>query len=588
MTDIVDSQRRSELMAGIKGKNTKPELIVRAMAHKLGLRFRLHRKDLPGRPDVVFPKYKLAIFVHGCFWHQHAGCSIAHIPKTRSDYWVGKFQRNIFRDQRNEETLRSLGWHVLIIWECETRKPDMVQQRLAAAVRANCWSAAVKSYPFSPPRLAIGVAEPGHLTRQPVFVDAFAGCGGLSLGLMRAGWKGLFAIEKDPFAFETLSTNFPSPKGMYSYDWPNNIEKRAWDIHELLSTREETLAALAGKVDLLAGGPPCQGFSNAGRRKYDDPRNRLLEAYLQLVRILRPRLVLIENVRGIRSDFKTLEPQGIKNFAATLQEELSADYDVTSTVIKAVDYGIPQNRPRFFLAGALKSLNCEDQIATLFSGMEQQVDSFLSARKLPRRPTAKDAISDLEVVVNGTIPSIDTKGFEAISYREPQTRFQTAMRDGYKGAPPDTRLARHRSEIRERFKAIIRASQEENRLNMSISAETRKAHGLKKMAIRVLDPLGPAPTITSLPDDLLHYSEPRTLTVRENARLQTFPDWFAFKGNYTTGGHRRRHEVPRFTQVANAVPPLLAEQLGLALFRIACHFPVAELFPERVADNIEC
>lgn len=588
MADIVDSQRRSELMAGIKGKNTKPELIVRTMAHKLGLRFRLHRKDLPGSPDLVFPKYKLAIFVHGCFWHQHEGCSIAHIPKTRADYWIEKFRRNICRDKQNEETLRSLGWRVLTIWECETGKPEMVQRRLAAVVRANCHSVAAKNYPFSPPRLAIGVAEPRALNHPPVFVDAFAGCGGLSLGLMRAGWKGLFAIEKDPFAFETLSANFPSPKGMYAYDWPNNIVKKAWDIHELLSTQQEALAALAGKVDLLAGGPPCQGFSNAGRRKYDDPRNRLLEAYLQLVRILRPRLVLVENVRGIRSDFKTLEHRGIKNFAATLQEELSAVYDVASTVIKAVDFGIPQNRPRFFLVGALKSLNCGDQIATLFKGMEQQVGSFLLERKLPPRPTAKDAISDLEVAVNGTIPSIDTKGFEAISYREPQTPFQTVMRDGYEGVPPDTRLARHRPEIRERFKAIITTSQEENRLNISISAETRKAHGLKKMAIRVLDPSGPAPTITSLPDDLLHYSEPRTLTVRENARLQTFPDWFAFKGHYTTGGHRRRHEVPRFTQVANAVPPLLAEQLGLALLRIACRFSSTELFPERVADNIEC
>lgn len=587
MTDIVDSQRRSELMAGIKGKNTKPELIVRALAHKLGFRFRLHRKDLPGCPDLVFPKYKLAIFVHGCFWHQHEGCSISHIPKTRSDYWVEKFKRNICRDKQNEETLRSMGWHVLIIWECETGKPDMVQQRLAAAVRANCHSSTAKNYSFSPPRLAIGIAEPSSLTRPPVFVDAFAGCGGLSLGLMRAGWKGIFAIEKDPFAFETLSANFPSPTGMHSYDWPDNIVKRAWDIHELLSTQGKTLTALAGKIDLLAGGPPCQGFSSAGRRKFDDPRNRLLEAYLQLVHTLRPRLILVENVRGIRLDFKYLEAQGIKNFAVTLQEELSADYDIASTVIKAVDFGIPQNRPRFFLVGALKSLNCGDRIAALFGDMENQVDSFLSERKLPRHPTAKEAISDLEIAVNGTIPSADTKGFHAISYMEPQTPFQTAMHDGCEGTPPDTRLARHRPEIRDRFKAIIMAGIKENRLNMSISAKTRKAYGLKKTAIRVLDPLAPAPTITSLPDDLLHYSEPRTLTVRENARLQTFPDWFTFKGNYTTGGHRRRNEVPRFTQVANAVPPLLAEQLGLVLLKIARQFPSTELFPERVADGIK-
>ena len=355
---------------------------------------------------------------------------------------------------------------------------------------------------------------------------------------------------------------------MYSYDWPENIEKKAWDIHELLSTGEEALSVLSGKVGLLAGGPPCQGFSNAGRRKYDDPRNQLLDAYLHLVRILRPRLVLLENVRGIRSDFKTSAHQGIKNFAATLQEKLGVDYDVASAVIKAVDFGIPQNRPRFFLVGALKSLNYGYQVDTLFDDMKKQAETFLSEHKLPHRPTAKDAISDLEITANGAIPSTDTKGFKAIAYREPQTPFQTVMRDGYRGAPPDTRLARHRAEIRERFRAIIRASHEENRLNTSISAEIRKAHGLKKMAIRVLDPRGPAPTITSLPDDLLHYSEPRTLTVRENARLQTFPDWFAFKGKYTTGGQRRRYEVPRFTQVANAVPPLLAEQLGLALLRI--------------------
>ena len=146
------------------------------------------------------------------------------------------------------------------------------------------------------------------------------------------------------------------------------------------------------------------------------------------------------------------------------------------------------------------------------------------------------------------------------------------------------RLARHRPDIRGRFEAIIRACREEGRLNVTISAETRKAHGLKKMAIRVLDPLNSAPTITSLPDDLLHYSEPRTLTVRENARLQSFPDWFAFKGKYTTGGHRRRNEVPRFTQVANAVPPLLAEQLGLALFRMVRRSHGAEMLVKGLTD----
>ena len=121
-----------------------------------------------------------------------------------------------------------------------------------------------------------------------------------------------------------------------------------------------------------------------------------------------------------------------------------------------------------------------------------------------------------------------------------------------------------------------------------MSPETRRAHSLKKTAIRVLDPLGCAPTITSLPDDLLHYFEPRTLTVRENARLQAFPDWYAFQGNYTTGGQRRRKEVPRFTQVANAVPPLLAEQLGLVLLRLGFQLDPAQLTVESFAQLGEC
>jgi DNA (cytosine-5)-methyltransferase 1 len=132
----------------------------------------------------------------------------------------------------------------------------------------------------------------------------------------------------------------------------------------------------------------------------------------------------------------------------------------------------------------------------------------------------------------------------------------------------DLRLARHSAAIEKRFAEIIETCHAEGRLNVSVGAGIRARYGLKKQALRVLDPDLPSPTITSMPDDLLHYSEARTLTVRENARLQSFPDWFKFEGKYTTGGHRRRHEVPRFTQVANAVPPLAARAIGEALAEI--------------------
>lgn len=119
MVDIVSEKKRSEMMAGVRQKNTKPELLLRKQLHRLGLRYRLHVKELPGSPDLVFPKYKTAVFVHGCFWHQHAGCRRSRRPGTRKEWWNEKLQKNIDRDKRQESTLRSGGWRVQIVWECE-------------------------------------------------------------------------------------------------------------------------------------------------------------------------------------------------------------------------------------------------------------------------------------------------------------------------------------------------------------------------------------------------------------------------------------------------------------------------------------
>ena len=118
MSDIVDPLTRSRMMSGIRGKDTKPELAVRRALHRAGYRFRLHRKDLPGRPDIVLPKYHAVIFVHGCFWHGH-GCRHFKIPKTRTDFWLDKIMANAKRDRLNAESLRAAGWSVLIVWECE-------------------------------------------------------------------------------------------------------------------------------------------------------------------------------------------------------------------------------------------------------------------------------------------------------------------------------------------------------------------------------------------------------------------------------------------------------------------------------------
>lgn len=122
MVDIVDTETRSRIMRNIRGKDTKPELLLRRALHARGFRYRLHCKGLPGRPDLLFHKYRAAIFVHGCFWHRHPGCSRATTPATRADFWQNKFAENTARDQRNIEQLRSASWRVLVVWECELAK----------------------------------------------------------------------------------------------------------------------------------------------------------------------------------------------------------------------------------------------------------------------------------------------------------------------------------------------------------------------------------------------------------------------------------------------------------------------------------
>lgn len=128
--DTLTPAQRSERMARIRSKNTKPELAVRSLVHRMGYRFRIHCKDLPGSPDLVFPSLKKAIFVHGCFWHAHDGCSTANRPKTRASYWREKFARNKQRDRRNASTLRRAGWSVATIWECEAKSTDFICKKV--------------------------------------------------------------------------------------------------------------------------------------------------------------------------------------------------------------------------------------------------------------------------------------------------------------------------------------------------------------------------------------------------------------------------------------------------------------------------
>ena len=133
--DIFSTEKRSEIMGCIRSKDTKPEMTVRSLTHRLGYRFRLHRSDLPGCPDLVFPKHRKIIFVHGCFWHRHEGCRKASTPKTRTDFWTTKLESNKARDAKNEWLLREAGWNVMIVWECETRNSEKLAGRISGFLR---------------------------------------------------------------------------------------------------------------------------------------------------------------------------------------------------------------------------------------------------------------------------------------------------------------------------------------------------------------------------------------------------------------------------------------------------------------------
>lgn len=124
-------------MAAIRGRDTSAELQVRRMLHRLGYRFRLHRRDLPGTPDIVLPRYRTVIFVHGCFWHRHPGCRFTTHPRTRSEFWKEKFRQNIDRDRRQLVEIEALGWRVIVVWECELREPGVLADRLDSLLRHN-------------------------------------------------------------------------------------------------------------------------------------------------------------------------------------------------------------------------------------------------------------------------------------------------------------------------------------------------------------------------------------------------------------------------------------------------------------------
>lgn len=435
------------------------------------------------------------------------------------------------------------------------------------------------------------------LSRTYSMIDLFAGCGGLSLGFENAGFTPVFVNEINSDAMNTYLANRDHSLG--GLPFAENADLRCNDAHELKGKRLEQLQSdltsirelnlhfgrsfeAGSDLDIIAGGPPCQGYSGIGHRrsysvdKQDLPSNRLYVRMAQIIKTLRPRIFLFENVRGL------LNSKWENGGKAFIWPDVLAEfrkikgYEVRWSLVHARDYGVPQNRPRVLLVGIRHDILAGSTIPDFLADKEDAVAcGFLPQPTPDQWPNLSTLLGDL---VDPTIPKCLATGdfgsgtFETTAY---PSRPMTAIQKHLRSAPywwPKGKPVRLSEQEYSRHNPIVVAKFSAMHKNGGIIPEEFKT---KKFSQRLLPavwgPQGPSITATSMPDDYVHFAQPRTLTVREWARLQLFPDWYRFTGKRTTGGIRRagnplegihEREVPKYTQIGNAVPVGLAERIG--------------------------
>lgn len=366
-------------------------------------------------------------------------------------------------------------------------------------------------------------------------VDLFSGAGGFSEGLAQSGIKTLIAQELHPQPALTHVFNHPGAVGVVG-------DIRKLDptlISKLLLKHHNT-----EQVDIVVGGPPCQGFSTAGMKNKDDPRNTLFEHYCNIVAHLKPKALVLENVPG----FKKMYDGQMYKAAAKRLEELG--YNLSDRILNAVDYGVPQRRTRFVMVGVRKDLGLEfEWPEPTHADPESPLCGDLFSSHLEKHVSVADALADIAFLEPGE---------EAHQHHvDPCSTFQVERR-----ASPylfNHLASKHRDKAVEMFRLIA-----EGCTINSVPAESKSA---KKTMAR-LDRHHISNTVLALPDDLIHYCHDRIPTVREMARLQSFDDDYVFIGKRTSGFMERKHDVPQYTQVGNAVPPLLAKSIGSTLARM--------------------
>ncbi len=405
-------------------------------------------------------------------------------------------------------------------------------------------------------------------------VDLFAGCGGLSLGLEKAGFEPLLFCEINKDAASTYLAN-RKKVGYFQYSDVSTLTNEKIECH-LRFWKENGI----DDVDLVCGGPPCQGYSGIGHRrtfkldKQDIPSNHLFKEMVRVIQAIRPRMFLFENVRGLMVSRWTPDGEKGEIFKEVLKTLSSIKgYGVRWQLVYAKDYGVPQNRPRLLIVGVRNDVLLLPPAKRDESGnilMSAVADGLLPKGE-GNPPDLIDAFGDLLDLdylnkrATGQYPS----GAKTLFQKE--IRTEPSGKIARKGdLLTEQEYSQHADCIRDKFQHMI-----DNEGEIPEHMQT------KKFAQRVLPARwrdgGPNITATSLPEDYVHYCQPRALTVREWARLQTFPDHYVFMGPRTTGGRRRAgdpgkgiwdRDVPKYTQIGNAVPVRLAYQVGMKFAEI--------------------
>lgn len=359
----------------------------------------------------------------------------------------------------------------------------------------------------------------------PTVIDLFAGAGGMTEGLRKAGFKSVLANEYDLMAAQTFSFNHPEVPMIVK-------DVRELSVAEVL----EQTGLKVGELSLIAGGPPCQGFSLAGPRLNDDPRNQMFREFVRLVSGLKPAVFLFENVAGIMSMSSGAA------LSAILGEFEAVGYSCQYKLINAADYGVPQARPRFIMFGVRDGKNFGFPPPT--HGLHAKNGDLFSGNLKPY-VTTWEALSDLPEIQQG-------EGEEVLNHTgRYENDYQAARRgDRHPGLIFNHRATRHSETIVKRYAAIPEGGN-----NSQVPEELRT----KKINVFKLHSDRPSRTVTcNHRTDLLHPRIPRGTTVREAARLQSFDDDYRFFGNLT----RKAKYVTQDDQVGNAVPPILAKALG--------------------------